>query len=154
MLTTKKDILPHHYGHEERGYYLVKKLCKRYRIPNQYRQLAEITARYHTHVHRAFEVKAKTLLKVLNLTDAFRKPDRFQQFLLACIADSHGRPGFENYDYQQAPYLSSLRNKAATVDVQKIIKDGYENEQISVELHRRRITVIKERVNNKLNNLR
>lgn len=150
--TTKKDILPHHYGHEERGYYLVKKLCKRYRIPNQYRQLAEITARYHTHVHRAFEVKAKTLLKVLNLTDAFRKPDRFQQFLLACIADSHGRPGFENYDYQQAPYLSSLRNKAATVDVQKIIKDGYENEQISVELHRRRITVIKERVNNQLNN--
>ena len=141
--TTKKEILPHHYGHEERGYYLVKKLCKRYKIPNQYRQLAEITARYHTHVHRCMEVKPKTVLKTLNLTDAFRKPDRFQQFLLACIADSHGRTGYENYDYKQAPFLADLRNKAVAVDVQAIIKDGFENEQISEELHRRRLKVIK-----------
>ena len=142
--TTKKEILPHHYGHEERGYFLVKKLCKRYKIPNQYRQLAEITARHHTRVHRAFEVKPKTLLKAFNLTDAFRKPERFQQFLLACIADSHGRTGYEDYDYKQAPFLADLRNKVASVDVQEIIKDGFENQQISEELHRRRLKVIKE----------
>ena len=141
--TTKKDILPHHYGHEERGYYLVQKLCKLYKIPNQYRQLAEITARYHTHVHRAFEVKAKTLVKLLNNTDAFRKPDRFQQFLLACIADSHGRTGYEDYDYKQAPFLAEMRNKTASVDVQEIIKDGFENQHIAEELHRRRLNVIK-----------
>ncbi len=141
--TTKKEILPHHYGHEERGYYLVTKLCKRYKIPNQYRQLAEITARYHTQVHRAFEVKPKTLVKLFNQTDAFRKPQRFQQFLLACIADSHGRTGYETYDYQQAPFLSKLRNKTAQVDVQEIIKDGYRNEHISEELHRRRIKLVK-----------
>ncbi|HIQ14889.1 MAG TPA: multifunctional CCA addition/repair protein [Leucothrix sp.] len=142
--TTKKEILPHHYGHEERGYHLVKKLCKRYKIPNQYRQLAEITAHHHTRVHRAFEVNPKTLLKTLNLTDAFRKPERFQQFLLACIADSHGRTGYEDYDYKQAPFLTDLRNKAAAVDVQEIIKDGFENEHISEELHRRRLTIIKD----------
>ena len=142
--TTKKDILPHHYGHEERGYYLVQKLCKRYKIPNQFRELAEITSRYHTHVHRAFEVKAKTLLKVLNLTDAFRRPERFAQFLLACTADSHGRPGYEDYDYQQAPFFALIREKAANVDVQAIIKDGFENEQISNELHKRRLDIIKD----------
>jgi len=142
--TTKKDILPHHYGHEERGYYLVQKLCKRYKIPNQFRELAEITSRYHTHVHRAFEVKAKTLLKVLNLTDAFRRPERFAQFLLACTADSHGRPGYEDYDYQQAPFFALIREKTANVDVQAIIKDGFENEQISNELHKRRLDIIKD----------
>ncbi len=145
--TTRKEILPHHYGHEERGYYLVKDLCKRYKIPNQYRHLAEITARYHTHVHRAFEVKAKTLLKLFQRTDAFRKPQRFQQFLLACTADSRGRTGYENYDYKQAPFVADLRNKVAAVDVQKIIKDGFENEQISAELHRRRISEIKREIN-------
>ena len=141
--TTPKDILPHHYDHEERGVNLVKELCERYKVPNQYRQLAEITSRYHTHVHRAFEVKPKTLLKVLNNTDAFRKPERFKQFITACIADSHGRPGYENYDYRQASFFELVRDKAAAVDVQAIIKDGFENEKISEELYKRRLDTVK-----------
>lgn len=141
--TTAKKILPHHYAHEERGYHLVKELCERYKIPNQYRQLAEITARYHTHCHRAFEIKAKTLLKTLNATDAFRKPERFEQFLLACTADSHGRPGYEDYDYKQAPFFSLMRKKASEVDVQEVIKDGFEREKITEELNKRRLSLIK-----------
>ncbi len=144
--TTPKKILPHHYDHEERGYHLVKELCKRYKIPNNYRQLAEITARFHTHAHRAFEVKPKTLLKVLNKTDAFRKPERFEQFLLACIADSHGRPGYETYDYKQAPFFSLVRNKTAAVSTRDIIADGFENKKISEELYNRRLLVIKQLV--------
>ncbi len=144
--TTPKKILPHHYDHEERGYHLVKELCKRYKIPNDFRQLAEITARFHTHAHRAFEVKPKTLLKVLNKTDAFRKPERFEQFLLACIADSHGRPGYETYDYKQAPFFSLVRNKTAAVSARDIIADGFENKKISEELYNRRLLVIKQLV--------
>jgi len=146
--TTPKDDLPHHYGHEERGFHLVRELCKRYRIPNQFRQLAEITSRYHTHVHRAFEIKASTLLKVLNNTDAFRKPERFEQFLLACTADSHGRPGYEDYDYQQAPFFTQILKVAAAVDVQKIIKDGFEREKIAEELYNRRLIAVKYAKNN------
>ncbi len=142
--TTPKEILPHHYGHEERGYYLVKDLCKRYKIPNNFRQLAEIVARYHTHCHRVFEVKPKTVLKTLNALDAFRKPQRFEQFLLACTADSHGRPGYENYDYKQAPFFSLVRQKTAQVDVQEIIRDGFENKKIAEELYRRRLNVVKD----------
>lgn len=146
--TTPKEDLPHHYGHEERGYHLVGKLCERFRIPKQFRQLAEITARYHTHAHKAFEIKAKTLLKVLRVTDAFRKPQRFDQFLLACIADSHGRPGYEDYDYKQAPFFTLIRDKASLVDVQKIIKDGFEKEKIAEELYKRRLNTVKYEKNN------
>ena len=141
--TTPKDILPHHYDHEERGVNLVKALCERFKVPNQYTELAVITSRFHTHVHRAFEVKPKTLLKVLNATDAFRKPERFSQFITACVADSHGRPGYEDYDYRQAPFFEQVRDTAAAVDVQEIIKDGYEKEKISEELYRRRLNAIK-----------
>lgn len=141
--TTPKDILPHHYDHEERGVNLVIEMCERFKVPNQYRELAVITSRFHTHVHRAFEVKPNTLLKVLNATDAFRKPERFNLFITACIADSHGRPGYEDYDYRQAPFFELIRNTAAAVDVQEVIKDGFEKEKISEELYRRRLTAIK-----------
>ena len=141
--TTEKEVLPHHYGHEERGYHLLKDLCKRYKIPNRYRQLGEIMTQYHTHVHRAFEVKPKTLLKVLNTTDAFRKPERFNHFLIACTADSLGRTGYEDYNYKQAPFFAKIREKAAQVDIQEIIKDGFEKEKISEELYRRRLAIIK-----------
>jgi tRNA nucleotidyltransferase (CCA-adding enzyme) len=145
--TTPEEELPHHYGHEERGLFLVKALCERYRIPNNFRQLAEITARYHTHVHRAFEIKPKTLLKVLNKTDAFRKPERFEAFLIACIADSHGRLGYEDYDYQQAPFFSKMLKKTTNVNVQEIIKDGFEKEQIKEELYLRRLNALKFEIN-------
>ncbi len=141
--TTPKKELPHHYGHEDRGVNLVNDLCKRYRVPKQFQELAKITAKYHTHVHKAFEIRSKTLLKVLNKTDAFRKPERFEQFLVACIADSHGRPGYEDYNYKQAPFFSHMRRVAEKIDVQEIIKDGYEGEKIAEELYKRRLNAIK-----------
>lgn len=146
--TTPKDELPHHYAHEERGVQLVDELCKRFRIPKQFHNLAHITAKYHTHVHKAFEIKPKTLLKVLNATDAFRKPERFQQFLLACTADSHGRPGYEDYDYRQAPFFAHILKTATNIDVQKIIKDGFEGEKIREELYKRRLNAVKYEKNN------
>ena len=141
--TTEKDILPHHYGHEERGYDLVKALCDRYKAPKAYKQLAEITTRYHTHVHRTFEVKPKTLLKVLESTDAFRRPERFLQFLQVCIADSRGRPTYEDNPYSQADFFKLLLEKVAEVDVKEIVEAGFKGLQIREQLHQKRMVVVK-----------
>ena len=141
--TTDPKILPHHYGHEDRGYYLVQKLCKRYKIPKTYTQLAEITSKYHTHIHRAFEVKPKTLLKVLEACDAFRRPERFEQFLLACTADSRGRPSYENNPYEQADFFRLLLTKVASIDVKDIIDAGFTGLQIREQLYQKRLKLIK-----------
>lgn len=140
--TTPKAVLPHHYDHEIRGYYLVKELADRYRIPNEFRQLGELMAKYHTHCHRAFELRPKTLLKTLNALDAFRRPERFAQFLLACEADSKGRTGYEQRAYPQAAFFARVREVADTVDVQQIIADGFEKEAIRDELRRRQLAEI------------
>ncbi|HIO93686.1 MAG TPA: HD domain-containing protein, partial [Leucothrix mucor] len=142
--TTDPEILPHHYGHEDRGYYLVRKLCDRYKAPKAYKQLAEITSKYHTHIHRAFEVKPKTLLKVLDATDAFRRPERFLQFLLACTADSRGRPTYEEYPYEQADFLRFLLEKTSVVDVKDIIQAGFEGPQIREQLYQKRLKIVKQ----------
>jgi len=142
--TTDKALLPRHYGHEERGYYLVQALCKRYKIPKAYKQLAEITAKYHTHIHRTFELKAKTLLKVLEATDAFRRPQRFAQFLLVCMADSRGRPSYEQAQYPQAAFFQLLLDKVAAVDVNDIVAAGFKGIAIREQLHQKRMIVVKQ----------
>ena len=141
--TTDKEILPHHYGHEERGYHLVNVLCDRYKAPKAYKQLAQISTRYHTHVHRAFEEKPKTLLKVLELTDAFRRPERFEQFLLVCTADSRGRPTYENNSYSQADFFRLLLKKVSKIDVKEIVAAGFKGSAIAEQLHQKRLRVVK-----------
>jgi tRNA nucleotidyltransferase (CCA-adding enzyme) len=103
--TTDKQLLPSHYGHEQRSVKLIQKLVQRLPIPNAYRDLALLVAEFHGHVHRAFELKAATLLRILRRTDAIRRPERFEKFLLACEADSRGRTGMEDNPYPQADYL-------------------------------------------------
>jgi len=142
--TTEADILPHHYGHEERSEMLVSKLCKRYSIPKSLNRICEAVAKYHTHVHKATELKAKTLLKVLENIGAFRNIENLKQFLLACKADSRGRLGFENREYPQIEFYLGLFKACESIDVQDIIAEGFSGKAISERLHQRRITKIKE----------
>ncbi len=106
---------PRHPGHEERSVALIEALCARLRIPGDYRELALIVARYHGIVHRAFELRPNTLLKFLERADAFRRPQRFAQALLACEADARGRLGMESKPYPQREHVSSAREAAAAI---------------------------------------
>lgn len=133
---------PHHYGHEERGIPLLEELCQRYRVPTQYRELAVLVARYHSHCHRVQELKPKTILKVLESLDAFRRPQRFEQFLLACEADHRGRLLFENRPYPQADFLRRVFARARQVDVTSILAEGFTKEAIRQELRRRQTVMI------------
>jgi tRNA nucleotidyltransferase (CCA-adding enzyme) len=112
---TPKEELPRHIAHEFRGIKLVKAACKRLKAPNQYRDLALKACEYHLHSHRAMELRGKTLLKLLNATDALRRPDRFEAFLLACEADARGRLGLEEAPYPQGDYLRQAREIAMGV---------------------------------------
>jgi len=141
---TPADVLPSHHGHEDAGVALVEELCARLRVPNQLRELAVITARYHTHVHRAFELRAATVLKTLEGCDALRRPERFADLLLACEADARGRTGFELRDYPQRAFFAAARERAATVALTEEERRGKTGEQIGEELRRRRLAAIEE----------
>src|SRR3984957_3381867 len=100
---------PGHRGHEERSVALIEALAARLRVPGDYRDLAVIVARYHGIVHRAFELRPKTALEFMERSDAFRRPERFAQALLACEADSRGRGGLQSAPYPQRQYLLAAR---------------------------------------------
>ena len=141
---TPADKLPSHPGHEESGAALVEQLAARLRVPNQMRELALITARFHTHVHRAFELRADTVLKTLESCDALRRPDRFADFLLACEADARGRKGLEQRDYPQRNFFNVARERAAAVALTEDERRDLSGEQIGQELRKRRIAAIEE----------
>jgi len=142
--TTAKHELPSHPGHEQRSVRLVKAMVRRLPVPNDCRDLGLLAAEFHTHCHRAFELRASTILKVLNQTDAFRRPDRFERFLLACEADSRGRKGLENRDYPQADYFRGACRVASDVDIEDLKSSGLEGAVIGREIGERRLSAIRD----------
>jgi tRNA nucleotidyltransferase (CCA-adding enzyme) len=139
--TTAKYRLPSHPGHEKRGCKLIRAMSERLPVPKACRDLGLLVAAYHTHCHRAFELRAKTIVKVLEATDAFRRPDRFEKFLLTCEADARGRAGLENRDYPQADYLRGAQAAAAGIDAARIAQD-HEGQNIAKAIRRARIAAV------------
>lgn len=144
--TTPADILPHHYGHEERSVKLVEALSERIRVPRELRELAVIVARHHGLVHKVEELRPDTILKLLESVDAFRRPERFELFLLACEADHRGRTGLEDTPFPQADYLRKAFAAANAVSVQSLNIAGLKGPEIGVRVHEARLAAIKQAV--------
>ena len=139
---TPREEWPHHHGHEQRGAALVAELAQRLRIPNAYRDLARLVAAYHTHCHRAAELRPATLLSTLESLDALRRPQRLTQFLLACEADARGRSGYEDRPYPQAEIMRRALAAARAVSVRPLLEAGLQGPELAAALRQRRIRAI------------
>jgi len=139
--TTRKYSLPSHPGHETRGVKLIRRLAERLPVPNACRDLGMLVSEYHTHCHRAFELRAGTILRVLEATDAFRRPRRFEQFLLACEADARGRKGLEDRHYTQVDLLRGAFAAASGVDAAAIAA-SHEGKAIGEAIRRERLAAV------------
>ncbi|ANB01285.1 multifunctional CCA addition/repair protein [Ectothiorhodospira sp. BSL-9] len=140
---TPREILPSHRGHEERGVVLIEALCDRFRIPNRYRELARLVARYHGLVHRVFELRPQTLARTLEGLDAYRRPERLESVLLACEADYRGRTGFEARPYPQADYVRRAQARCAAIQARELVEQGLKGPAIAEALQQQRIQALK-----------
>ena len=140
--TTPKSKWPKHIAHEHRGLALVETVCERLVIPNHHRQLALLVCEYHTHCHRALELRSKTLMKLLTATDALRRPERFEEFLLACEADSRGRAGLELRDYPQTQYLREALCVVQAVKAGQFVEQGISGKALGEALQRARLSAL------------
>jgi len=139
---TPESEWPHHIEHEARGADIVLDVCKRLRIPNEYRDLAERTARFHLHYHRALELKPSTVVNTLEQLDAFRKPQRFEKFLLASEADARGRPGHEDSTFPQGAYFRTAFEQAQKVDIRSLVEQGYSNKELADRIREERARLV------------
>jgi len=136
--TTPRAQWPRHHGHEARSEKLVQAVCARLHCPREYSDLARIVARDHGRTHKVFEMRPDTIVRFLGEVDAWRRPERFEQFLLACEADSRGRTGYEDAPYPQAEFLRRAAEVTRDVDVAAIRARGIEGPQIAEAIARER----------------
>ena len=139
-----KENWPNLQGHEELGADLVNTASRRIKAPNEFRDLARLTSLYHTRCHRSASHDAEKILETLELTDAYRKPERFQQFLLACEADARGRLGLENEPYPQASILRHAVQVSRNVDPKPFIEAGFQGAEIGEQIHLKRLQLLAE----------
>jgi len=144
--TTPPDALPRHIGHEARSARLLKDVCERLRVPNDCRELADIVAREHGNIHRSGELGSAALVRLLERCDAFRKPARFDEALLACECDARGRLGHDDAAYPQRQRLLQVLHAAQTVDTREVAgaaqAAGADGRQIGEKVHGARVAAV------------
>ena len=139
---TPKEFWPRHHGHGPAGVKLVERLCQRMRVPNEIRDLAKLVAEYHDLIHTISILQPKTIIKLFDAIDAWRKPQRVEQVALTSEADARGRTGFEASDYPQGRLLRAAWVAAQSVTNKEVIDDGFSGPAIRDELTRRRIAAV------------
>ncbi len=144
--TTAADVLPRHLGHEARSAQLLKDVCERLRVPVECREMADVVAREHGNIHRSESLNAASLVRLMERCDAFRKPQRFAEVLLACECDARGRLGLQDSPYPQRARLLEALSTAQAVDTHQLALQaqaaGKGGQQIGEAIHRARVNAV------------
>lgn len=140
---TPEEEWPRHIAHEHRGLKAIKAVNQRFKVPRDCQELALLVGEYHTHGHRALELKASTLLELLQRFDVYRRPQRFEEFIAACEMDARGRLGLEERDYPQAAYLRGAADAARAVAVQPLVEKGFTGQGLGEAIKRERLSALK-----------
>ncbi|MEI4523118.1 MULTISPECIES: multifunctional CCA addition/repair protein [unclassified Pseudomonas] len=140
---TPEEEWPRHIAHEHTGLKLIKAVNERFKAPKDCQELALLVGQYHTHGHRALELKASTLLELLQSFDIYRRPQRFEEFIAACEMDARGRKGLEQRSYPQADYLRGAAKAAREVAVQPLLEQGFKGPELGEALKRERLKALK-----------
>ncbi|MCW8930181.1 MAG: multifunctional CCA addition/repair protein [Gammaproteobacteria bacterium] len=140
---TPKDEWPKHIAHESRGVPLVKAVCQRLKVPKNYSALALLVTEFHLNYHRIEELKNSKIVDLLSRLDAFRRPERFEHFLLACEADEKGRTGYENSSNEKTQRFRTFFRAANQVKTLDIIAQGFQGVEIAEQLRIKRIAAVK-----------
>jgi tRNA nucleotidyltransferase (CCA-adding enzyme) len=139
---TPRDELPKHSRHEFTGLPLVETVSTRLKAPTEYAACARLVCRHHLTAHRAFELRATTVLELIESLDAIRRPERMRVFTLACEADKRGRLGHEDDDYPQGAYLRECLEAVRSIRAEPFIARGLAGDAVGAAMRVARLEAI------------
>ena len=140
---TPADVLPHHYGHEAKSAVRAREVSERLKAPVDCRDLAVLLAREHGILHQGAHLRPLTMVRVLERTDALRRPERFLLLLAAAACDFHGRPGRTPADYAPAAAWRAALAAVQAVDAGAIARACSDKARIPQQIHQARVAAVK-----------
>lgn len=115
----------------------IKALCSRYRTPTYYHTLAELVRAHYQTALKAQQLTADELLSLFYSLDLFRRPERFDDFLLAteAIAEAH------NMTVDTA-YLTSLSQIIRAVDITSLLDEIHDGKALGDAIKQKRLEAL------------
>lgn len=138
---TSAHVLPRHIGHEQAGIAPLRALCERLKVPTEHHQLAVIACREHLNVHRFDELRASTVVTLIERCDGFRKTGRIDQLATVCEADKRGRTGHADDPYPQGDSLRAAHAAARAVRTDAL-REGLSGPAIGKAMREARIAAV------------
>jgi tRNA nucleotidyltransferase (CCA-adding enzyme) len=139
---TPREEWPKHLMHEHTGLEPVRAVSKRLKVPNDYAELAKIACREHLNIHRLDEMRADSVVELIQRNDGFRHPERIRELALVCEADKRGRLGLQESDYPSARLLRTLHDAALNVNSCDVITPDMTPEKIGEAMHKARVRAV------------
>ncbi len=140
---TPEEEWPKHIRHEIKGVPLVEAVCERYKVPRDFKTLAMLVSEHHLRCHKLLEMRPKSIMRLLEALDAFRRPERVKYFAQACEADARGRLGLEARDYPQSSLLIKCGEVGKNIDIKPLLDEGYQGLKLAEQIRRLRLGAIK-----------
>jgi tRNA nucleotidyltransferase (CCA-adding enzyme) len=121
-------------------------MSQRLRVPTACRELAELVAREHGHVHRSADLTPEATVQLLQRCDALRRPQRFAQLLLACECDARGRAGRGESAYEPRQRLWRAAESVRRVPTESLaaqaLARGVSGPQLGRIIHDARVAAL------------
>lgn len=126
----------HHLGNE------LKAFCEQLKAPNNFKELALLCQKHTSTYQKVTELPPSNTLDLLKACDAFRKPERFEQFLNTAEIVTAARPGKEHWPQPQHEYLMAALNQAMAITAADMTKKKLEGKALAEELDEHRKAAI------------
>ena len=144
--TTATEDWPRDVAHDAGGAALAAGVSQRWRVPVECRTLAELVAREHRRIHLAAGLDADALVRLLDRCDAWRRPERLAQALLACECIARARLGKDDRDDSACPRLLQAMAAARGVNIAAVAAGaqaaGRQGQAIGQAVHRARVAAV------------
>lgn len=140
---TPPELLPRHHGHEEAGIPLVQALCQRLKPPADCRDLALLTVRLHGKLHQTDAMRPASLVRLIEQTDALRRPERLRQLLQAAHCDYTGRLGHADAAFVLPALYQQVLDAMKQVDAAALARDCPDKSRIPERLHEARVRAVR-----------
>lgn len=112
----------------------IQTLCTRYRTPREFTDLALQVAKYHGCYAALNPTDARQIWDILKYTDAFRRPERFEEWIITAYAVHPA--------HNHTTLLTTALNAAKNVDTRPLLEKNYQGKAFADALQQLQINAI------------